>query len=196
MSEPNYDELDPGIRRTVRWVRSLGLETTDSGDGVTKLGLGWGEGLEALAFPHVIIDAPKLRCLHIGISLARKLVALGIEMGQIGGDKPWIQCDYDPFLCKGLVTLGGLNDAMLPPDLESDRETSIHLPHERDIAKKAREEACTHYKVMPKFDEEAAKGLDCYEVRKRWPRFYGECPDCKQTGVYYASYMHYLMGDW
>lgn len=67
---------------------------------------------------------------------------------------------------------------------------------ERNLEREARQEACTHYKIMPKFDEEAAKGLTAHEVRAKWPRFYGECPDCGQRGIYYASYVHYIAGDW
>jgi len=55
---------------------------------------------------------------------------------------------------------------------------------------------CQHTKHMPDFDEEAAKGLDEYEVRKRWPRFMGTCEDCGQQVILYASTMHYLMGDY
>lgn len=32
----DYDQLDPGIRRTVRWLHSIGYPTQDSGDGVSK----------------------------------------------------------------------------------------------------------------------------------------------------------------
>jgi hypothetical protein len=48
-----------------------------------------------------------------------------------------------------------------------------------------------------KFDELAARGLDENEVRKRWPRLSGVCPKgCGFNGIGYASYMHYLSGDW
>ncbi len=40
------------------------------------------------------------------------------------------------------------------------------------------------------------KPLSSYEVRKRWPRFSGTCQRCGYTGIYYASYMHYIAGDW
>jgi hypothetical protein len=48
------------------------------------------------------------------------------------------------------------------------------------------------------FDPEAAATVvDAYEVRKRWPRLYGDCPKgCGYTGIYYASYAHYIWGDW
>jgi hypothetical protein len=36
LMQMNYDELDPGIRETVRWLRQHGFNTTDSGDGVSK----------------------------------------------------------------------------------------------------------------------------------------------------------------
>lgn len=47
------------------------------------------------------------------------------------------------------------------------------------------------------FDEKEAKGLDAYEVRRRWPRLTGVCPKgCGYNGIAYASYLHYLSGDW
>jgi hypothetical protein len=47
------------------------------------------------------------------------------------------------------------------------------------------------------FDEEAARGLDEYEVQRRWPRLHGVCPrGCGYVGIHYASPMHYIMGDW
>lgn len=47
------------------------------------------------------------------------------------------------------------------------------------------------------FDLEAAKKLDKYEIRRRWPRLFGKCPKgCGYLGIAYASTQHYLMGDW
>lgn len=35
------------------------------------------------------------------------------------------------------------------------------------------------------------------EVRRRWPRHSGNCPKgCGYHGIAYASYDHYIMGDW
>lgn len=35
------------------------------------------------------------------------------------------------------------------------------------------------------------------EVRRRWPRLDGVCPKrCGFVGIGYASYTHYVMGDW
>ena len=55
---------------------------------------------------------------------------------------------------------------------------------------------CRHRSCLPEFDEEASKGLDEYEVRKRWPRFDGECPECGGLVISYASAMHFVRGDW
>jgi hypothetical protein len=53
--------------------------------------------------------------------------------------------------------------------------------------------ACTHGVT---FDEAAARGLSVQEVRDHWPRHSGKCERCGYDGLYYASYMHYLSGDW
>jgi len=63
------------------------------------------------------------------------------------------------------------------------------------------------YEPMPKvecderchsvaFDEEAAKGMSADEVRKRWPRVWVNCSVCGFSGVSYASFAHYVAGDW
>lgn len=58
------------------------------------------------------------------------------------------------------------------------------------------EGACQHPNVTVLFDYEASKGLSAEEVRKRWPRFHGRCPDCEYYGVIYASREHMYSGDW
>ncbi len=58
------------------------------------------------------------------------------------------------------------------------------------------QESCTHKSVMPEYDEEAAKGLSAEEIRKRWPRFHGRCPDCNQMVILYACVDQYIMGDY
>jgi hypothetical protein len=49
------------------------------------------------------------------------------------------------------------------------------------------------------FDEKKAKEqyMTSEEVRKRWPRLFGKCPKgCGFEGIGYASYAHYIYGDW
>ena len=55
---------------------------------------------------------------------------------------------------------------------------------------------CKHEKVAPKYKDEDFKGLREYEVRIRFPRFWGRCPDCGQHVILYSSYSHYIAGDW
>lgn len=47
------------------------------------------------------------------------------------------------------------------------------------------------------FDEEKSKTMDEYGVRKNYPRLFGVCPKgCGFNGIGYASYSHYIAGDW
>lgn len=56
---------------------------------------------------------------------------------------------------------------------------------------------CKHPKCLPpQFDRNKAYSLTAEEVRKLYPRFCGQCPDCKCTLVLYASFEHYIAGDW
>lgn len=55
---------------------------------------------------------------------------------------------------------------------------------------------CKHPKCVPEFDVAAADGMKPLSVRECWPRFYGECPDCKAHVVVYASMEHYEAGYW
>jgi len=55
---------------------------------------------------------------------------------------------------------------------------------------------CEHKNIKVEFDKIAAAGLDAYEVRRRWPRFCGRCPDCGYSIIQYASAEHYTYGDW
>lgn len=59
-----------------------------------------------------------------------------------------------------------------------------------------RSQQCTHPSIGVEFDEEAARGLEAYEVRERWPRAEALCPDCGAFVAKYASLDHYAMGDW
>jgi len=58
---------------------------------------------------------------------------------------------------------------------------------------------CMHPALPPVvFDEATARELQlpASEVRARWPRGYAPCPDCGLNVISYASYSHYLYGDW
>lgn len=65
-----------------------------------------------------------------------------------------------------------------------------------DVSSRPAEESCDHASAMPTFDAQAAEGLGAREVRLRWPRFEGSCPTCGARVLCYASFEHYLAGDW
>jgi hypothetical protein len=53
--------------------------------------------------------------------------------------------------------------------------------------------ACDH---GVKFDE-ARSSLPPEEIRRMWPRLHGPCPrGCGFNGIAYASFLHYVSGDW
>jgi hypothetical protein len=72
----NYSNLDPGIRDVVRLLRERGFNTTDSGDGVSKVAKhGPMDGV--LPFPHVValLDEETM------ISETKRLGRLALEIG-------------------------------------------------------------------------------------------------------------------
>lgn len=78
-----------------------------------------------------------------------------------------------------------LNASLARAAAESLDKLIIKLPEHED---------CDHGVT---FDYEAAKGLSAPEVKARWPRGYGQCPKgCGYVGIAYASYEHYICGDW
>jgi hypothetical protein len=57
--------------------------------------------------------------------------------------------------------------------------------------------SCTHPGMkLPLFDSKAAKNMTASEVRKFFPRGNYNCPVCKQSVINYASFQHYIAGDW
>lgn len=68
------------------------------------------------------------------------------------------------------------------------------MTHLRLVDVEASPEECDHGVT---FDEVAARDLDAHEVRRRWPRLFGPCPKgCGFSGIGYASWAHYVSGDW
>lgn len=104
-------DLDPGIRHTVEWLQGLGFNTTDSGDGKTKIGI----DEDALDFPHVfMVVKPSDLVGHAGHLMAY-LRAIGIEVKPNGMDEkqPTIEATYDPADGSAIIGLFGVDDEML-----------------------------------------------------------------------------------
>lgn len=101
MKPINYDELDPGIRETVRWMRELGFETIDSGDGSKA---GWMEG--ALDFPHVVA---RVRPRDMIDESHRLLAWCSVKESR---HKVQVEATYDPADCSAILLLS--LDATMP----------------------------------------------------------------------------------
>ena len=109
----NYDELDPGIRETVRFLRGLGVETSDSGDGVTKIATGWDKA-EAMDFPHVWAhyDNPIIAITRAK-AIVRELRQMGVPLAANGTPGVTISVAYDPVDESTALMVDGLDDSIL-----------------------------------------------------------------------------------
>lgn len=104
---PAAEDLDPGVRRTVAWLRALGFVTTDSGDGVSKAEA-IAEG-EAMEFPHVVmVSTPE--ALHQDATM----LLVRLQEASVDPDAFQIEATYDPFRGSAIILLSGVNDSMLP----------------------------------------------------------------------------------
>lgn len=72
-------------------------------------------------------------------------------------------------------------------------DTSIEYgPHRLNITAAD----CQHERCTPAFDEIEAGCMGADEIHKKYPRFNGPCPDCGQKVIVYASFLHYIAGDY
>lgn len=108
----NPDELTPGIRHTVIWLRALGFETTDSGDGIANVAAGM---LEAMDFPNVAMVVEPHKLLGEASRLMALLVDAGIHVEAQGLDPKAvsIQAMFDPADESATLLLMGVDDSLL-----------------------------------------------------------------------------------
>jgi hypothetical protein len=117
MSEFSPDDLDPGIRRTVLWLRKAGFMTTDSGDGHTKIQAGW-DPEEVLDYPHVVCIVDPLDLLTEALFLVRLVHTRGVSVAPNGRREPGqaeVQASLDPADGSAILVLAGVGDAELFP---------------------------------------------------------------------------------
>lgn len=55
---------------------------------------------------------------------------------------------------------------------------------------------CTHPQVMPQYRDADFENLSASEIKQKFPRFFGQCPDCGEQVILYSSTLHYIAGDW
>lgn len=69
-------DLDPGIRETVVWLRKHGFDTTDSGDGVSKLARDPEMHKYVLDIPHVFMRVARSAVLDEADRLAALVASI------------------------------------------------------------------------------------------------------------------------
>lgn len=122
LEEINYEELNPGIRQTVRWLRQLGFDTTDSGDGKTHEH----ECDRDCAYVTIRVDPENMaaECKRLSRELQRLGCDLTYHYNRIGeayeaGEDyeelkvPFLQANYSPVDDEAILDLVNVDDAFL-----------------------------------------------------------------------------------
>lgn len=111
----DYNQLDPGIRSTVRWLRDAGFNTIDSGDGITKAeAIAEGHAMDA---PHVFIRVTPERLSQTADVLLEFVQNSGFQVSaySLDADAPgasfFIEAHYSPVDGIATVCLIGRLDA-------------------------------------------------------------------------------------
>ena len=99
--EINFADVQPAMRGVVAWLRQLGFDTTDSGDGVTNVAMGM-EG--ALDIPHVFM----LCASEVAFAEADRLWA---EVNRKGLTGATVQMSYSPEDRECVLSLFGIDDS-------------------------------------------------------------------------------------
>jgi len=110
----DYNTLNPGIRRLVRWLNDHGFETCDSGDGETH------ECTCDREYAYVVMTVKDpFNLIDETLRLTRLVSGLGVPIAPITGDGTVvsIQASYDPAQASSFIDLMGLKDSMLPAEL-------------------------------------------------------------------------------
>lgn len=129
-AEIDYDAIDPGVRETVRRLNALGFETTDSGDGVSKLDEGYPAD-EILDFPHVYIRCAPRDVANVSARLKREIERRGFCVEPVGHSSIWIQATLDPADGTATILLAGVTDAGWrapePPTMQDSIERAMDM---------------------------------------------------------------------
>lgn len=102
--------LNPGIIKTVAWLRSQGFDTCDSGDGVTHAMEGDAE------FSYVAVKSEPYYLVRTAENIATALRNVGIEIVQTGAEEEGgvsIIATFDAADRAAIVIVVGITDKML-----------------------------------------------------------------------------------
>lgn len=105
----DYEQLDPGIRNVVRFLRENGFETTDSGDGSKA------EAMDcALDVPNVFCVVPKEVAFDEADRLQRLICEkLQVDAGALIAGGIAVELTYSPLDQVCVLSLFGLDDSKL-----------------------------------------------------------------------------------
>ena len=116
----DYDKIDPGIRKLVWFLRTLGFRTTDSGDGVSK------PSTERMIHrPHVYIEVDPRDLLSETDRVYRLLGMFGVDLtgdcvDEVTGQvmpKVSVEGTYTPHGVSGILVTGVSDkDGQFGPD--------------------------------------------------------------------------------
>jgi hypothetical protein len=138
------DDLNPGIRKTVEWLRSHGFNPVDSGDGVTH------ECDRDEAYCVMSVDSDKL--VAEAARLCLLLESNGIMVSPQGPDAlVSIQATYDPADGSSVIDLAGMDDGLLPPTIHLTQQGTMAFIAALENPPKPNEvmtEAARRYRVM------------------------------------------------
>ena len=111
VNEVDYEKLNVGIRKTVKWLRKHGFQTCDSGDGKTA-DFGCDRGC-----PYVVSEVEPNMLTVESNRLCDMLTARGIEVLSMTmeGRSPTIHASYSPTDRHAFVDIMFLEDSMLTP---------------------------------------------------------------------------------
>lgn len=111
-----YEQLDPGIRETVRWLNNRGFKTTDSGDGRTKP-----RSARTVEGPHVFITTTPDQMRAEADRLWGDLQFLG----RVGRSYAQVEASYDPGIKSAVILLSGVEDTRLQQSMHHERLLEI-----------------------------------------------------------------------
>lgn len=116
------DDINPGVKRLVHWLNSLGLRTVDSGDGQTH------DHECDRPDPYVVIMSEPHALVPTSLALRDMIEDLGIEVSPQGQGRVYIQANFDPVDGYAFIDLNGMTDA----DLHFDGDSFLEHDDESD----------------------------------------------------------------
>lgn len=117
----DLDSLDPGIRRTVALLRSLGFDTLASVSGFPRPSVIVGSTMD---YPHVAVLTSPDRLVHDTVRLQSIMANHGVKLVPQGREGATLCGTYDPADGSALLLLAGVDDAALGLGL-----ADAHEPH-------------------------------------------------------------------